>query len=148
LEIEIKFGTSNMDFHTVTKFLSEVYWSQGITFEEVKMASENSTITAGAFLPEGRQVGFLRVVSDKIRFAYIMDVVVDPEFRKMGIAQKMIKSILESEEMKYVYQWLLRTRDAHGVYEKAGFKLIDAPEEWMILRKDRGDRSKFNKTIP
>jgi len=31
--------------------------------------------------------------------------------------------------MKYVYQWLLRTRDAHGVYEKAGFKLIDAPED-------------------
>jgi len=139
----IKYGTSNMDFHTVTKFLSEAYWSKGITFEEVKTASENSTITAGAFLSDGRQVGFLRVVSDKIRFAYIMDVVVDPEFRKMGIGQKMVKSVLEYDEMKYIYQWVLRTRDAHGVYEKAGFKQIENPEQWMILRKERGNRSSF-----
>jgi len=50
--------------------------------------------------------------------------------------------------MKYVYQWVLMTRDTHGVYEKAGFKLIDTPEQWMILRKERCDRSMFNKTIP
>jgi len=97
-KLRLNFGTSNMDFHTVTKFLSEVYWSQGITFEEVKWPLRIPQLQPEHFLPEGRQVGFLRVVSDKIRFAYIMDVVVDPEFRKMGIAQKMIKSILESEE--------------------------------------------------
>jgi ribosomal protein S18 acetylase RimI-like enzyme len=140
----MKYGCNNMDFHFVTKLLSEVYWSRGITFEEVRTASENSTITAGAFLPGGRQVGFLRVVSDKVRFAYLMDVVVDPEFRKMGIGQKMVKSVLESEEMKYVYQWVLKTTDAHGVYEKAGFKLIDNPKQWMILKKERGDRSSFS----
>lgn len=132
-----------MDFHFVTKLLSEVYWSPGITFEEVKTASDNSTITAGAFLSDGRQVGFLRVVSDKVRFAYIMDVVVHSEFRKMGIGQKMVRSVLENEEMKYVYQWVLRTTDAHGVYEKAGFQLIDNPEQWMIFKKERGDRSSF-----
>jgi GNAT superfamily N-acetyltransferase len=146
LDIEIKYGNNNMDFNIVTKLLSEVYWSPGITIEEVKTASENSTITAGAFLPEGRQVGFLRVVSDKVRFAYIMEVVVDPEFRKMGIGQKLVKSVVEKEEMKYVYSWVLRTRDAHGVYEKAGFKLIDNPEQWMVLRKKRGDRRFINIT--
>jgi len=140
----MKYGCNNMDFHLITKLLSVVYWSPGITFEEVKKASENSTITAGAFLPDGRQVGFLRVVSDKVRFAYLMDVVVDPEFRRMGIGQKMVKSVVENEEMKYVYQWVLRTTDAHGVYEKAGFKLIDNPGQWMILKKERGDRSSFS----
>lgn len=33
--------------------------------------------------------------------------------------------------------WLLATRDAHPVYEKPGFKPLEYPKRWMMIREDK-----------
>jgi len=86
------------------------------------------------------QVGYARVISDKTRFAYIVDVYVDENCRKQGIGQKMINYILTSDELKDVYQWLLITKDAHEVYSKVGFQPISHPLAWMEIRNQRPSR--------
>jgi GNAT superfamily N-acetyltransferase len=135
----IKYGYDKMDFIKVTGMLSKTYWSPGINIDEVKKGASNSTLTVGVFY-SGEQIGYSRVISDKTRFAYILDVYVDENYRKNGIGQLMMKNILQHEELKDVYQWILITRDAHGVYGKSGFKPLANPESWMEIRLDRPER--------
>jgi GNAT superfamily N-acetyltransferase len=139
-DIIIKDGIESMDFIQVTKMLSQAFWSPGIKIEEVKQGALYSALVIGAFLPDQTQIGYARVVSDKTRFAYIADVYVDEAYRKNGIGQKMIKHILAHSELKDVYQWLLITKDAHGVYGKIGFKPVSRPLDWMEIWHNRPKR--------
>jgi ribosomal protein S18 acetylase RimI-like enzyme len=139
-ELVIKDGTDNMDFTNVTEMLSKSFWSPGIQIEEVKKGAFNSALVVGVFLQNRVQIGYARVISDKTRFAYVLDVYVDENYRKMGIGQKMVRHILSHESLKDVYQWLLITKDAHGVYNKVGFKTISRPLDWMEIRNERPKR--------
>lgn len=139
-EITIRDGFENMDFERVTGMLSKSYWCPGIKIDEVTRGALNSSLVVGAFLEQGKQIGYARVISDKTRFAYILDVYVDDEYRRRGIGQKMIGHILAHDDLKNVYQWLLITRDAHGVYGKAGFRPVSRPGDWMEIRHQRPDR--------
>jgi len=138
-ECEIKSGYDNMDFDKVTSMLSNAFWCINIKIDEVRKGAQNSSLVLGVFY-ENEQIAYARVISDKTRFAYILDVYVDEKFRKNGIGQLMVNSLIQNEELKDVYQWLLITKDAHGVYEKLGFKLISRPMDWMEIRKERPSR--------
>lgn len=129
-----------MDFERVTEMLSKAFWCPGIKLEEVRQGAENSAFVVGAFTREGLQVGFGRAISDKTRFAYICDVIVDESYRRKGIGQQMVNHMLGSSELSDVYQWLLITKDAHGVYQKSGFGPISRPEAWMEIRNKRPER--------
>jgi GNAT superfamily N-acetyltransferase len=133
---QIKDGLDHMDFNQVENLLRQVFWSIDIKKAEIIQGSKNSALLVGVF-NMAEQIGFARVISDKTRFAYIMDVVVHENYRKQGIGQLMINYILGHPDLKDVYQWLLRTRDAHGVYKKVGFKSITSPEEWMEIMHKR-----------
>jgi GNAT superfamily N-acetyltransferase len=130
-------GLENMDFAKVTGMLSTSFWSPGITLNEVIKGAENSALVVGAFLNDNTQIGYSRVISDKTRFAYILDVFVDENYRKEGIGQRMMNHILSHDSLKDVYQWLLITKDAHGVYSKVGFSSVSRPMDWMEIRHPR-----------
>jgi N-acetylglutamate synthase-like GNAT family acetyltransferase len=140
IEYSIKDGYNEMDFDKVTDMLKDVFWSIGIKKEEVMQGAKNSALLVGAFDSNNDQIAFSRVVSDKTRFAYIMDVVVNEPYRKKGIGQAMIQYILNHHELKDVYRWLLSTKDAHGVYQKVGFNSLAKPDNWMQIRHDRPER--------
>ena len=125
-----------MHFEKITKMLSNAFWCKGIEINEVIKGAENSALVVGAFIDNKNQIGYARVISDKTRFAYILDVYVDENFRRNGIGQKMINYVLNHEELKDVYQWLLITDDAHGVYSKVGFNPVSHPLNWMEIRKN------------
>jgi len=135
----IKYNFENMDFTKVTDMLAGAFWSTGIKIEEVKKGAANSALLIGVFY-KGDQIGYARVISDKTRFAYILDVYVDEKYRKKGVGQLMINNILTHNDLKDVYQWLLITTDAHGVYAKSGFKPVGRPNDWMEIRHDRPKR--------
>jgi len=139
-EVTILDGIEKMDFERVTQMLTNAFWCPGIKIDEVKKGAANSALVIGAFIEGENQVGYARVISDKTRFAYILDVYVDENYRKKGIGQKMIGYIVSHYELRDVFQWMLVTRDAHGVYSKLGFKTISNPSAWMEIRKDRPER--------
>lgn len=136
----IKGGFENMDFVRVTDMLSGAFWSPGIKIDEVKKGAINSALVVGAFTGSGMQVGYARAISDKTRFAYICDVMVEESYRRKGIGQMLVDHILASKELEDVYQWLLITKDAHGVYKKSGFGPVSRPEGWMEIRHRRPER--------
>lgn len=135
--VMIKDGLENMDFIRVTKMLSTAFWCSGIQIDEVMKGAQNSALVVGAFLDESNQIGYARVISDKTRFAYILDVFVDERCRKKGIGQQMMKYILNHHDLRDVYQWFLITKDAHEVYSKVGFSPIARPADWMEIRLKR-----------
>lgn len=141
---QIKFvmeeGFNNMDFDKVTYLLSDTYWSKGISKQEVMKGASNSALVLGVFNEAHEQIGYSRVISDKTRFAYILDVIVDEAYRKQGVGQAMVNFILTHPELDDVYQWLLITKDAHGVYQKVGFGPVKQPGGWMEIRNERPDR--------
>ena len=140
VEFILKSGFDQMDFDKVTAMLTGAWWSKGITKSEVIQGAVNSAFLAGAFTPDNKQIGYSRVISDKTRFAYILDVIVDEQYRKQGIGHSMIKFIMAHPALTDVYQWLLVTKDAHGVYQKVGFNPISRPSNWMEIRYKRPDR--------
>jgi GNAT superfamily N-acetyltransferase len=129
-----------MDFDKATDMLKDAFWCIGIKKKEVLQGAKNSALLVGAFTKDNTQIGYSRVISDKTRFAYILDVIVDEHYRKQGIGRAMIGHILKHPDLKDVYQWLLITKDAHGVYKKAGFNPITRPVDWMEIRHTRPDR--------
>jgi ribosomal protein S18 acetylase RimI-like enzyme len=141
--IEISSDEKDLHIDDIRNMLSKVYWSPGITNNEILKGINNSALVVGAYAENGRQVGFLRAVSDKVRFAYLQDVVVNEDWRREGICQKMVNFALSHYELRDVYQWLLVTTDAHGVYEKCGFESLQHPEKWMSIIKPRPDRTAF-----
>ena len=140
LNFNIKDGFDNMNFIQVTEMLTKAYWSEGIKLEEVTKGAFHSAVVVGAFDESGNQVGYSRAISDRTRFAYIMDVIIDERFRKQGIGQALVKHILNHESLKDVYQWLLITKDAHEVYAKIGFERTKRPNDWMEIKKGRPQR--------
>ena len=120
-----------MDFARVQEWLKDSYWVPGISREEVERGARHSALVVGSFTADGSQVGFLRVVSDKTRFAYFMDVFVDPLHRGKGLAKAMMEFVIGHSDFKTVKQWVLATRDAQEVYRPLGFEPLAHPERWM-----------------
>lgn len=137
MDIVYKCGIGSMDFERVTEMLSQAYWSSDIKIDEIKKVAVNSALVIGAFSEDDRQIAYGRVISDKTRFAYLTDFYVDMEFRKKGICRKMAELVLAHPDLADVYQWLLVTGDAHGLYEKCGFKVIARPLDFMEIRSPR-----------
>src|SRR5208337_4942555 len=126
----------------IQAMLSTTYWSPGITKNEIAQGIRNSALVVGAYDESGRQVGFCRVISDKTRFAYLLDVIVAEDCRHRGIGQAMVRFAMAHPDLRDVYQWLLKTSDCHGVHGKCEFAPLGGPERWiggMEPRPERGE---------
>ncbi|MEH7503694.1 GNAT family N-acetyltransferase [Neobacillus drentensis] len=130
-----------LDINIIHHFLSEdSYWAKGITLEMVRKSIEHSSICFGLFEgnPEkgvAKQIGFVRAVTDFVRFAYIMDVFVVNEYRGKGLSKWMMEIVTEQSDLKDVQKISLCTNDAHGLYAQYGFRVINKPEIYMERKK-------------
>lgn len=134
MDIAVRDGYDNMDWDSVTALLREAYWCAGIGLGEVQKGAANSALNVGAFCGD-KQIGYLRVVSDKTRYAYIMDVIVHPDHRGKGAGLAMMQHTMDHPALTSVRHWTLITRDAHGLYEKFGFAPTKRPADWLEIRK-------------
>jgi len=133
ISTEKKFLDQSVIHHFLSK---DSYWAKGTSIESVVKSIENSSICFGMY--EGnpadgnaRQVGFVRAVTDYVRFAYIMDVFVLDEYRGKGLSKWMMKILTEHSDLKNVRKMVLCTNDAHGLYSQYGFNELEKPEIYM-----------------
>jgi len=119
---------------SVHAWLTTTYWSPAITRDRVETGATNSSLVVGAYAPTGQQAGFLRVVSDRTRFAYVADVFVGDAFRKRGLAKAMVRFAMQHPHHTQIDKWLLATKDAQAIYESLGFKLLPNPENYMVFK--------------
>lgn len=128
-EIIISDDKSKLDIGVIHKFLTTSYWAKGRSIETVKKSVDNS-ICFGAYL-DGRQIGFARVITDYVVFAYLMDVFILEEFRGEGYSKILLQNIFDDERFSGLKKWVLATKDAHKLYAHFGFEPLKRPERMM-----------------
>jgi GNAT superfamily N-acetyltransferase len=122
---------SKLDLKVIESFLSHrSYWAKGRSLQTIQKSIANS-LCFGIYTSKAEQVGFARVLSDFAVFAWIMDVFILEEHRKNGLGQLLMKSIMEHPDLQGLERWGLGTKDAHGLYEKFGFRKLKTPETKM-----------------
>jgi len=110
------------------------YWAKGRSMERVKKSIDNS-ICFGLYDSDDKMLGFARVVTDKVVFAYLMDLFVLEEHQGKGVGTMLVKHIVEHPDLQ-VRLWFLATKSAHGMYEKFGFSGLSDPERYMFKRDE------------
>jgi GNAT superfamily N-acetyltransferase len=113
----------------IQDFLKDIYWAAGRTIEEVQTTIDSS-VCFGIYLNDV-QIGFARVITDYVVFAYLMDVFIAEEHRGKGYSSILISGMMNEPVLKEVKIWRLATSDAHYLYEKFGFKALAHPEKMM-----------------
>jgi GNAT superfamily N-acetyltransferase len=106
------------------------YWANGRTKETVEITIENS-LCFGVYNSDSIQVGFARVVTDYAVFAWLMDVFILPEVQDQGLGKLLMAEIMAHKDLQQLKRWGLATNDAHGLYEKFGFKQLSKPQNMM-----------------
>ena len=126
---------SDMDLDLIFDFIKNSYWGNLRTYEEQKIALEN-TMNFGLF-KNGAQIAYARVMTDRVFFAYLLDVFVVQGEQGKGYSKILIDKILNDDRIKDVDRWMLATKDAHSLYEKFGFELVKSPEKLMDRMSER-----------
>ena len=126
---------SKLDIEAIHDYLcNQSYWAKGRSLENVRKSIDNS-ICFGLYDSENKILGFARVVTDKVVFAYLMDFFIFDEYQGDGLGKKLAKYIIEYPELQ-VRLWFLATDSAHGLYEKFGFSALSDPDRYMLKRDE------------
>lgn len=128
-KFEITTDASRFDIPLIHRFLSGSYWAEGRPLEVVERSIQHSLCFA-VFDGE-QQVAFARVITDRAVFGYLADVFVVESHRGRGISKGLMAAILEHPDVRDLKVFLLRTRDAHGLYEQFGFAPVPNATELM-----------------
>jgi GNAT superfamily N-acetyltransferase len=127
--IAISTDKSKLNVPFIQDFLKDIYWAAGRTMEEVQTTIDSS-VCFGIYLGD-EQIGFARVITDYVVFAYLMDVFITPSQRGKGYSSMLIGAMMKEPQLKDVKIWRLATSDAHFLYEKFGFTALAHPEKMM-----------------
>ena len=128
-QFTISTDPSRMDVDAIADMLSRSYWANKRTREQLERALSNSLIFG---LYDGsRQIGLARIISDFAIFAYLCDVFIHEDYRGLGLGKWLMETVHKHPELRELRRWMLVTRDAHGLYQQFGWKLLQEPERWM-----------------
>lgn len=129
---EFSADPARIDAARVHQLVSQdTYWGQGRTRERMDTAIAGSRPYGVFDVATGEQVGFARVVTDGVTFAWLSDVVVDPRLRGQGIGKLLVAGVVADVEPLGLRRTLLATVDAGGLYEQFGWVPVADDHIWM-----------------
>ena len=139
----ISANPKRLDLDAIHGFLSRSFWAKGIPKKLVAKSIRNS-LCFGVF-HQREQVGFARVVTDRATYAYLCDVYILESHRGKGLSKRLVEAVMAHPDLQGLRRFQLVTRDAHGLYERFGFRAPQHPDRHMeifrhgmYLRKRRG----------
>jgi len=108
------------DFDFVCRSLHSTRWAKDRPNATI-VASFRNSLCFGLFSKATKgQIGFVRVVTDKVVASVIDDVFVEAQYRGKGLGSWLMTCVM-SHPYVYRTKCRLKTADAHGFYEKFGF---------------------------
>lgn len=127
---------NKLDVKVIHDYLcNESYWAKNIPIETVQRSIEGS-YCFGLYVTENsnvKQVGFARMITDFATFGYLADVFVLESHRRNGLAKWLMETIMNCSDLQGLRGWMLATKDAHALYEKFGFSLLENTGRFMRL---------------
>lgn len=124
---------NKLDVFCIHHFLStESYWALNIPKELVEGCIKGSECFA--IYHTNKQIGFARVITDGVSFAYLADVFILKEHRGKGLAKDLMAFIMAYAPFKKLRRFMLATKDAHALYTQFGFKALSEPARFMEIK--------------
>lgn len=123
-DFKVSTDPEEMDFVWIVAALRRQYWGARYTAPQVFKACEHSlcfSIYCKRDNDTLRQVGFARVVTDQAIFSSLQDVVIDEEFRGIGLGKMLLRAVTEHPQVAKTIN-ILGTRYAHDFYSKFGWR--------------------------
>jgi len=114
---------ARLDLDSIVAMLRTSYWAKDRPRQVMERAIRHS-VCFGLY-HRGRQVGFARGVTDQATFTWVCDVIIHADHRGQGLGKWMMQCLLDHPDLQTVSHHL-RTEDAHGLYERFGFKRVEA----------------------
>jgi GNAT superfamily N-acetyltransferase len=127
--ISVSSDKDKLDIPFILSELKQVSWLAPKTLDEVQIVIDAS-FCFGIYLND-KQIGFCRVITDYVVFAYVMDVFITAEQRGKGYASQLINAMLLDPKLIDVKLWRLATSEAHFLYKKFGFDSLAHPNKMM-----------------
>ena len=124
MDYRIVEGAENMSIEDIARLLGMTYWANHRTLAQIEKSVRHSACYGIRIEGEGTLVGFARVISDYATTYYLCDVIVDPAFRGRGLGTALV-GFIESRPEYAGLRGLLITRDAHALYRKFGYEVLD-----------------------
>ena len=123
----------NLDW--IHRSLASCPWSKGIPLDKVERSIQNS-FCFGVY-DGATQVGFGRVITDFVTFAYIGDFFIAESHRGRGLGKWLISTILACPELATLQRKCIVTSEAHGLYREMGFMSVQRPAAYLeLINKD------------
>ena len=117
-------GDENISSCDVARLFKMTYWADHRSIVQIEKAMRNSSCY-GLFIEDGRKlVGFARVISDYATTYYLCDVIIDTAYQHKGLGTALVSYIEELPEYAGL-RGILVTRDAHSLYQKFGYKVLN-----------------------
>jgi GNAT superfamily N-acetyltransferase len=132
--VELDDDRERIDVPAVHAYVSEhAYWALGRPIGTMQHLIDDAARVVGLY-DGGRQIGFCRVASDDTTYAWLFDVYVLPSYRGRGLGVELVREAVENGPHAGL-QWILHTKDMHGLYARFGFT---TPGERCMERLSRG----------
>jgi len=124
MEYRIVEGKENIKVEDVVRLLKMTYWADSRPVETIDKSMENSKCVGLYVDGVERLVGFARVISDYATTYYLCDVIIDEDYQHKGLGKALVSYVVSMPDYKGL-RGLLVTKDAHKLYEKYGYEIIN-----------------------
>jgi GNAT superfamily N-acetyltransferase len=115
--------------------VTHAYWCAGRPRATQDAAIAGSRNYGVYTTPGGEQVGYARVVTDSVTFAWLADVIVDPAHRRRGLGRMLVAGIMADLAPLRLKRFVLAASDdGRALYEQLGWQPLREREEWMVVR--------------
>jgi GNAT superfamily N-acetyltransferase len=74
-------------------------------------------------------------VTDYYTFGWLADVFIDKSYRGQELGKWLIQTVVDHPKLQTLRNFLLFTKDAHGLYKKFGWNFLEKPEILLAKRK-------------
>lgn len=130
VEFEVVTDLSHNHVQELHTLYQKEWWTKKRTLADVEHLIAHSLSIALIEKTTNSLIAYSRVVTDYLRHALILDVIVDEPYRKKSVGRQLMKAILGQPELSEVVRFELKCLpELVPFYAKCGFSL---PQEGLI----------------
>ncbi len=139
--MEKKFQIVELDKNQAEKYANDIArlyvlaeWNTPETpIEQISQSLKNSFCAFAAY-QDGEMVGYFRALSDGVADAYLLDLFVEPTFRRQGIAYALTEAIVcKLKDCNIEWITAISTPEAKKLYLKLGAEMdLHTPIRFFI----------------
>ena len=117
-------GSGKMNTEEIIGLLKKAYWAEDRSAKQIEKSVKNSECYGICPEDGSKLMGFARVITDYATTYYVCDVIIDEDYRNMGLGTALM-GYIESLPAYRGLRGILITRDAIEFYRKFGYEVLN-----------------------